>query len=116
MDRQEILKMSNELFLCTYTCRLVNCLMFGFYEYYLLLLTEQYVTKQYFPFLITCYSRQFFRSNLIAHHLHWAQSQSFICSSYYCCFLVAVVVVVIVDAAVVVFARSSPKLSVKVYS
>ena len=66
------------------------------------------MTKQYFPFLIFCLSGQFFQSSLIAHHLHWAQSQSFICSSYYCCFLVAVVVVVIVDAAVVVFDRSSP--------
>ena len=50
------------------------------------------MTKQYFPFLIFCLSGQFFHSNLIAHHLHWAQSKSFICCSYYCCFHVAVVV------------------------
>ena len=72
MDTQERLNMSNELFMCTYTCRLVYCLMLCFYQYYILLLTEECVTKQYFPFLIFCLSAQFFQSNLIAHHFHWA--------------------------------------------
>ena len=105
MDRQERLKMSNELSIITVHVYIYmqNILLFDVVLLSVLpFTTDRVICDETISSVFNnLFILQFFQSNLMARHLHWAQSKSFICSSYYCCFLL-LVVGVIVDAAVVV--------------